>query len=354
MRFRAAYQLAPTVVPGDAVSHQVLILDAMFRRWGLRSSVIAEHHVAMPDVRIAAPNAMPNVFSDDEIAIYHHSTGSELARLFALARGAKRVLIYHNITPPAMLAHAPDLAARAHLGLRQIGEVMRAADVILADSRYNLTELGPFATTPAAVAPLVINHARREMLESAARDRAQAPPADPMWLFVGRLVPHKRIEVLVAALRIYREQHDPRARLLVVGGDDEAPDYAAELRHFAATECADAVEFAGKLTGEPLRAAFARATLFMTASAHEGFCVPLVESMIARLPVLAVDAGAVGETLGESGVLLDQPDPALIAEAAQILWSDERSRDEIIRRQTQRAGEFTEQRLETVIRSALE
>jgi glycosyltransferase involved in cell wall biosynthesis len=318
----------------------------------MRASIAAENVAGIAGVRVGNPGSLPNLFSDDEIVVYHHSTGSDLATAFGLARGALRVLVYHNITPPDLLAHAPDLAARSHLGMRQLGELLRAADLVLADSAYNLRELGGYALSPAMTAPLVLAPDRWSLMEEAA-DRRR-PDSPTCWLFVGRLVPHKRIELLVRALRIYREQHDAAARLLVVGPDDEAPAYAAELRAFAENECRWSVEFAGKRIGEDLRDSFARATLFVTASAHEGFCVPLVEAMVANLPIVAVQAGAIGETLGGTGVLLDAPDPAMIAEAAQILASDSRSRESIVRAQRQRAAAFTAERLENVIRAALE
>ena len=51
-----------------------------------------------------------------------------------------------------------------------------------------------------------------------------------------------------------------------------------------------------------LAAYFASADVFVCASDHEGFCVPLVEAMAGGSPVVAYDAAAVGETVGGAGL----------------------------------------------------
>ena len=40
-------------------------------------------------------------------------------------------------------------------------------------------------------------------------------------------------------------------------------------------------------------------------SEHEGFCIPLVESMHFDIPIIAYDAGAIPDTLGGAGILLN-------------------------------------------------
>ena len=56
----------------------------------------------------------------------------------------------------------------------------------------------------------------------------------------------------------------------------------------------------------------AAADVFVCASEHEGFCVPLVEAMGKGIPVVAYDAAAVGETVGGAGLLVSDKSPARI------------------------------------------
>ena len=91
----------------------------------------------------------------------------------------------------------------------------------------------------------------------------------------------------------------------------------------------------------------------MSLSEHEGFCVPLIESMAADVPVLAYAAGAVPETLGGAGVLFTPKDLELAAEAMGMLVYDKPFRESVIHGQRRRLQDFSaariEQRLHDVI-----
>ena len=60
--------------------------------------------------------------------------------------------------------------------------------------------------------------------------------------------------------------------------------------------------FTGHVAHDDLLACYAAAGVFVSMSEHEGFGVPLVESMLMRVPVLAYAATAVPFTLGGAGV----------------------------------------------------
>ena len=63
---------------------------------------------------------------------------------------------------------------------------------------------------------------------------------------------------------------------------------------------ADAVEIAGSVTHEELIAYYAAADAFVCLSNHEGFCVPLLEAMYHRLPIVAYAITAVPETVARA------------------------------------------------------
>ena len=64
------------------------------------------------------------------------------------------------------------------------------------------------------------------------------------------------------------------------------------------------------------------ADVFLCASEHEGFCVPLVEAFYKRIPVLALARTAVPATMDGAGVLFDEPDPADVAALLDAVVSD--------------------------------
>jgi glycosyltransferase involved in cell wall biosynthesis len=68
--------------------------------------------------------------------------------------------------------------------------------------------------------------------------------------------------------------------------------------------------------------------VFLCVSEHEGFCVPLVEAMSFRVPIVAWGTTAVGETAGDGGWVVDRYDPAQLAEAvAEIIDNQATARE---------------------------
>ena len=133
------------------------------------------------------------------------------------------------------------------------------------------------------------------------------------WLFVGRLAPNKAQHDIVKAFAAYRRFHNADARLHLVGGGREDA-YAHTLRRFIhAAGLDDAVTLAGGVSSSELAAYYRAADVFVVCSEHEGFCVPLLEAMHHRVPIVAFAAAAVPETLGEAGLLFDIKDPCTIA-----------------------------------------
>src|SRR5262249_53726541 len=116
---------------------------------------------------------------------------------------------------------------------------------------------------------------------------------------------------------------NPKSRLLVVGAFSGFERYLATLNQYAASLGVSAnVHFAGQVSDEELVAYYDIADLFLCASEHEGFCVPLVEAFYKQVPVLAYAATAVPSTLDGAGVLYDRKEPRHVAAIMDAILSD--------------------------------
>ena len=144
-------------------------------------------------------------------------------------------------------------------------------------------------------------------------------------LFVGRLIPNKRPDNVIRYFQAYRTLFNPRARLLLAGSHEHFGSYLAELHAFAARLGADDVHILGHVTNEELTALYDVADVFLCASEHEGFCVPIVEAFHKRVPVVARAATAVPATMDGGGLLYDTTDPLEVAGLIDAVVSDERS-----------------------------
>jgi len=149
-------------------------------------------------------------------------------------------------------------------------------------------------------------HPRRR--SEAVRERL-APGARTILLFVGRLAYEKRLDVLLQAFAMVREAHGQGVALVLVG---EGP-LGREIRR----DAPPGVHCLGYLQGDDLADAYASADAFVFPSDTETFGNVVLEAMSSGLPVVAVRAGGVTETVreGETGILVPAGDAQAVAGA---------------------------------------
>jgi L-malate glycosyltransferase len=342
----AVHQLTPKLSPGDATSQHALQIRRIVRELGHRSEIFVEH----VDEQIAGEvhpyrdyggKAHPS--SPTDVLIYHMAIGSTLADFLSEQTG-RIVVDYHNITPERFFHGWNDeIIHGLALGRRQLSALARESVLGMADSGYNQAELRACGYPTTAVVPILLDadHFVHEVDAALlhVRDEVRAAGGTDV-LFVGRISPNKRQHEVIKAFALYRRMYEPQARLTLVGGSSSAR-YLRALHDFAELlGVADAVTFTGVVSDAALSAYYRSADVFVCCSAHEGFCLPLLEAMANDLPVIAVAAAAVPETLGAAGVTLDRCDPALLAAAIDRVVNDRVLRCSLVAAGRTRLGEL--------------
>src|SRR5205085_2208248 len=148
-------------------------------------------------------------------------------------------------------------------------------------------------------------------------------------MFVGRVIANKKIEDVIRFFHAYQRTFNPRSRLLIVGAHSGFERYLASLHHLIGTLEQSNVHFVGHVSDEELVAFYEIADLFLCASEHEGFCVPLVESFYKQIPVLAYAATAVPSTMDGAGVLIEDRTPMHVARVVDAVVADACLQDRI-------------------------
>jgi len=338
------HQLLSGAGPHDAITNEALRFRAAFTRWGWGGGDHAARIAAGLGGRFASLDHLRS--RPDDVLLLHHSAHfPRLEELLALP--GRKLLLYHNITPPAWLwAVAPVVAAHCEIGRAQLPAVVAGVDVVAADSAFNAGELG---VPDARVVPLLVDPGR---LGPPRLDRG--PSAEPQLLFVGRLSPHKRQDALIEALALLRARHHPEARLRLVG-DPLTGAYAETLHSLGEAAAPGAVRIESGLPDPELGERYRAADVFVCLSAHEGFCVPVLEAFRMGLPVVARAAGAVGEIAADAALLAGpEDDEAVMAELVALVLADSDLRAELIRRGHERAAAFAPERVEMMLRDAVE
>ena len=308
----AVHQVLATLGYGDAIGHEVVGIQRVLRAAGYDSEIFAE----TADLRMEAMTVdyrdMVGAITPQDILIHHFSIGSRASRT-AYALPGKMALVYHNITPPEyFLGVHKDLVKLCYQGRRELTAYISRCELALGDSEYNRQELEALGFPRTAVLPVVPDFSHLNV-----------PPQvmvgsniDDDWtnvMFVGRVIPNKRFETVIRAFHVYRTRYNLRSRLLLVGSYSGFEKYFAALQGLIASLGTPDVHFLGHVSNEELTAFYDLADLFLCASEHEGFCVPIVEAFYKRVPVLALAATAVPATMDGAGVLYDTTDPFEIA-----------------------------------------
>jgi glycosyltransferase involved in cell wall biosynthesis len=172
---------------------------------------------------------------------------------------------------------------------------------------------------------------------------------NPRLLFIGRVAPNKCQHHLIQLAAGLKRAGFPGVTLKLVGSIKGCPRYAFVVERLAAQ--AGNVHLMGHVD-DPL-AMYADVDMFISASEHEGFGMPLVEAMFAGVPVVAYDAGAVAETVGGGGLVHRGKDMAEWVELVGGLLTDPTWLDALRRAGAKRAEAFTDERLAADLKRAL-
>ena len=321
-RVPRVHQVLATLGYGDAIGHEVLGIQRVLRGAGHASEIFVETaDPRLEDLTLDYRDMVGNVAHDD-ILIHHFSIGSRASRT-AYALPGRMLLVYHNITPPEyFIGVHKDLVKLCFRGRRERTAYVNRCELAVGDSEFNRQELAGLGFHSTDVLPVVPDFSHLDQ----APDMAVAGAFDDEWtnlLFVGRVIPNKKFEDVIRIFHAYRTRHNPRSRLLLVGSYSGFEKYRAMLDTLVAQLGTPDVHFLGHVRNEELTAFYDVADLFLCASEHEGFCVPIVEAFYKRIPVVAYASTAVPATMDGGGVLYDSKDPLRVAEVIAAVLDDQ-------------------------------
>ncbi len=337
---------------GDASASDCIEIHRLLQRWGFQASVYADRIDS--HYRKIGQHYSSYRPQDRDLIIFHYSAWSGAAQ-FLLQLGKPLLLIYHNITPAEFFRGTePVVWELTQKGRDALPQFAPLAVMAVAKSEYSRNDLVDAGFQRTGVVPILVDFERLDGAASSEILRAYDDDYTNI-LFVGRLVPNKRQEDLIKTFYYYHHRCNPRSRLFLVGAHMAVGPYLPWLRklvdHFG---LGDHVVLTGQATHQDLMAYYRLADVFLCMSEHEGFCVPIVESMYLGVPVIAYDAAAVPFTMGDAGILIKKRDYASIAEMTHLLTTDRKLHDRLVARGRERAGDFARENVEMQFAAHLE
>jgi len=346
-------QLVPAYHRGDAIGDEATHLRRYFRSLDATSDIYRLSCDRELEAESRDFAAFPAPASSD-ITILHFALPSVLTPAFR-GLASKKVIIYHNVTAPEFFeGFSAEMARICRLGREELRSLAPAADVALADSPFNARELAEFGFREAKVFPLYVDFVKYEKPPNAFVHRLLRDDRTNI-LFVGRVAPNKKIEDLIKVTFYYKKYISPLVRLIIVGKTSSLPVYYRGLVRMASEFHlqAEEVRFLGHVPDQELYAAYRAADVFLSLSEHEGFCLPLVESLVFDLPVVAYDSTAVPDTLGGAGVLVRDKRVDRVAELVDVVVHDRALREKLVAGQRARLAELKAQGREPFLRDMI-
>jgi glycosyltransferase involved in cell wall biosynthesis len=344
-------QLLPTMSYGDAVSNSAVNMMKVLHSMGIRSRIYAQNIHPKMTAYVTSFKKLPK----NSPIIYHLSTGSELANEVQKCQKQK-ILVYHNVTPPEFfLGYSGISQVLCREGREQLKSLANHIDFAIADSEYNKTELDQLGYKQTAVSPIIMDY----------EDYAKAPNKELLqklredlhitnFLFVGRIAPNKKQEDIIKTFYYYKRYINPNSRLFLVGSFTGMERYYHYLLQLIKELELDDVFITGHIPFDHILAYYAVADLFICLSEHEGFCVPLLEAMNFQVPIIAYKSSAVGETLGNGGILVLDKDYQATAELMHIVLNDSKLRHTMIKNQKERLEYFSKSNTENIFKSNMQ
>lgn len=338
-------QILPVLAFGDAIGNHTLALSDMLTKAGYQNRIYAE----ALDARIAGGKAEEigkYKEKDGDIILYHMSTSSGLNRDILKYKG-KKLLNYHNITPAHYFHGYLDSAEQGCRKAREdLAYLADKVDGCISDSVINQRELEELGyQCPLASAPILIafddykKEPDGEIVRTLRDDFVNV-------LFVGRVVPNKKQEDVIEAFYYYQKYYNARSRLIIVGSSAGMNLYTEQLQWYADYLRIENCIFTGQISFRKILAYYHAADVFLCMSEHEGFCVPLVEAMNFRVPVIAYDSTAIPDTLGGGGILLPQKNPLETAAVIDYVMKHEALRNKIRGNQEEQLKRFEHKAVE--------
>ena len=346
------HQLLPRLAWGDAVGNQARYLRELLRGWGYASDIYAEQWDEECRDQVKPARDYPRDAEESTALLIHHSFESRLVPLIARSPGRK-ALVFHNITPARLFEGFERKVAQACTAAREELLALRPlVQAAYAYSGFSAEELSAAGFSHVSVLPFAVDW------------RAFDAPPDPVLraeledgcanlLFVGRAVPHKRVDDVLRVFTAWQQLYQSRSRLLIAGYLHRESPYGSTLHALRDTLGPERVHFLGRVSAAQLSACFSVASAYLSMSRHEGFGVPLLEAMYRGVPVVAYGAAAVPETMGGAGLTTLSKDPLEVARLLAVLERSPGLRTQVLEAQRARVGTLSQEAVATGVRAGL-
>ena len=325
-------QLVNGYSKGDGVGNVITAIDQLLKSRGYETE-ICNQALNMVDLH-------NDEFQGENIVLYHVALSVDPLVSFLKC---KKILVFHNITDPELLIGSGlqqmrNWCSAGLYDIRTLSKYFEAAIVFSEYSKNTLIESG-WTEDYIYQMPIMVRFNKLAQQWDAEIVEKYSDGYTNI-LFTGRIFPNKKQEDIIYAFAEYKKTYNNKSRLFLVGGAGNKNYFEALKKLVKELGLDDDIVLTGRVPFSEYLAYYKIADVFLCMSAHEGFCIPIVEALYFGLPIIAVNSTAIPDTLGGSGFLIDSRDSTVAAEAVNRVVSDEDFRNELLENEKGRLEEL--------------
>lgn len=333
------FQIMNCLTDKDGVSNTTIGYDQIFKHEGLVTQILGTW--ATERVKYLQAPIENYQFTESDLILYHYWNFCEKGDFFNDLFLPKKVLFFHNFTPPNFFEKDDAAYEATSKGFQQL-PLLDGFDVYVCHTKYSAEIIKQALKSPITtfIIPPVID--KTELLEKEYSKNLIPKNKAFTVLYVSSIAPHKKQTELVDFFAWYVKNQDTNATLLIVGGGNEK--YVKQLKALIKSrKVENNVKMTGKVNDQDLYAYYRSADLYLSMCEHEGFGVPLAEAMAFSIPVMAYRCTAIPDTVGENGLLFEKKDFKAMADLINKLRNSTSFKEEVIELQNQKLKDFSPQ-----------
>jgi glycosyltransferase involved in cell wall biosynthesis len=313
---------------GDAVSNDVIGMFNVLKKQNYEVGIFAENIFISEDIAKSIDIISSFIRESEDLVIYHLCSGWFKGLDILTKLDCIKIVKYHNITPPDYFhGFGRDHVMTCEGGREQLNVIADLdLDMYLNDSRFNMKEMisKGAGSSKCFIVPPFNNIERLKNLKPDFDILNKYNDGKVNILSVGRVAPNKGFEKLIEVFAVYNKYFNKDSRLIIVG--DKNPQLAAYINYLndkvGRLSLGNSIVFTDKVSDEQLKSYFLVSRIFILTSYHEGFCVPLVEAMGMKIPVIAYGSTAVTDTISDGGIVWEDLDIGLMAVTINEIVTD--------------------------------
>lgn len=334
----------------DAMCNDALEMYRVMRRMGVEAEFFVSY---VADKRDDVPMRILGQSDDfldtpENLLIFHHGVFEPIFDRVVDAE-CRKILRYHNITEPGFFEGYDEVAVEiCGKGRDQMRGRLDAFEYCWSNSSYSAGELvSEFGGDPLRSLVLHPFHFVEDRFES---KLSQECKEGFEVLSVGRISPHKNQLELVKGFLGFCDELSEEERgevsLTMVGKKGPAA-YFSEIEAICSkAPYGERIRCqVNGVTEDELARRYRNASVFAIPSAHEGFCVPVVEAMLFGLPIISSNSTALQSTVSCYGLRLENASCTTVSEALLRVYRNPTLRQKLARLSKNGFADYASERI---------